>query len=106
MGPLWQGELGQRCGYAMARCRGVFTGPNNALGGVGPILAPSCATTGNGNVVLDYVDTNGKPHYAVFNNGGGLVTEWTTDIVSADHGWQTVHAVPKVPLRTLGRASW
>jgi hypothetical protein len=84
------------------RPEGVFTGPNSVNGG-GAISAPSCAATANGNVVIDYVDTNGHPHYAVFNNGGGLVTEWTTDIVSVDKGWQTVKSVR---LTSAGDTVW
>jgi hypothetical protein len=72
--------------------RGVYTGPNSLNGG-GAIEAPSCAATDNGNVAVDYVDSNGHPRYGVFNNGGELVTGWSTDIT----GWQTVNTVNLTP---------
>jgi hypothetical protein len=78
-------------GWAGWAPQGVFSGPNNANGG-GAIEAPRCAATDNGNVLLDYVDTNAHPHYAVFNNGG-MVTGWTEDSVSLNNGWQTVNSV-------------
>lgn len=76
--------------------QGQFTGPH--FGGE-PIPGPGCAATDNGNVALAYVDTGARPHYAVFNNGGGLVTGWTGDIT----GWQTYNAVQ---LTSSGNAVW
>jgi hypothetical protein len=81
--------------------RGVFTGrdPDHDH----PILAPSCAATNNGNVALAYVDKGSHPNYAVFNNGGGLVSQWSEDLVSLFHGWQTDNAVQ---LTSAGNTVW
>jgi hypothetical protein len=74
--------------------RGVYTGPNS-LNRIppGPILAPSCAATANGDVVMAYVDGNDHPNYAVFFDGGGLVSQWTEDLASFRNNWQTPYAV-------------
>src|SRR5258708_27740782 len=54
--------------------RGVYAGG----------LPPSCATA-DGTVVMAYVDGNGNPHYASFNNAGNVVINWTQDST----GYQT-----------------
>jgi hypothetical protein len=84
--------------------RGAFAGPIPAnltlsLTNDAGIPAPSCAAADNGNVVLDYVDAQTNPHYAVFNNGGELVSGWSSDIT----GWQTVNAVH---LTSSGNTVW
>jgi hypothetical protein len=49
--------------------RGVYAGG----------LPPSCAATAAGKEVMAYVDGNGFPHYASFDNAGNMDTGWTQD---------------------------
>ncbi len=53
--------------------------------------------------MLAYIDASSQPRYVVFNNGGERVTDWTTDIVSVDKGWQTANSVY---LTSSGNTVW
>jgi hypothetical protein len=67
--------------------------------GTKPISAPSCAATNNGNLVMDYLDQNGTPNYAVFNPGGRQLTGWTKDTTH----WQSEYSVH---LTSSGNTVW
>jgi len=69
--------------------RGVFAGG----------LPPSCAATAAGTEVMAYVDGNGNPNYASFDNAGNMVTGWTRD----RSGYRTQRSVN---LSSSGNTVW